>query len=340
MGVSRVHRLLRLITLLQSPRARTAAELMRELEISRRTLFRDLNMLELAGVPYYHEAQLGYRIKKSFFLPPISLTVTETLGLMMLGKSAAGQRQRPLTGQALSAIYKLLSTVPEPIRSACGEMMANVSISSGAQLDGDVEAKHYPVLQQCVDEARVCRMRYHSPAEPGAMEVLLRPYALHFAARAWYVMGATDQHREVRLFKLLRIETLQLTSEIFARPKNFSVARKLGNAWQLIPEGKEHQVELIFSARVARNVSEVRWHPTQKHKMLADGRCRMTFTVDGLNEIAWWICGYADQVVVQQPAPLRERVRTMLGSALAHYESSLSGMEDACGCEEKPLPGG
>src|SRR5690606_21306130 len=124
MGVSRVHRLLRLITLLQSGRARTAADLVQELGVSRRTLFRDLSMLQMAGVPYYHEPGQGYRISRSFFLPPISLTVMETLGLMMLGKTAIGQRGRPLVGSALSGIYKLLSTVPEPIRSACGEMMA------------------------------------------------------------------------------------------------------------------------------------------------------------------------------------------------------------------------
>ncbi|MEM6854913.1 MAG: HTH domain-containing protein, partial [Planctomycetota bacterium] len=88
MGISRVHRLIRLITLLQSQQAPSADELTLDLGISRRTLFRDLKLLEAAGVPYYHERGKGYRIQQSFFLPPIQLTVAETMGLMILAKSA------------------------------------------------------------------------------------------------------------------------------------------------------------------------------------------------------------------------------------------------------------
>lgn len=320
MGVSRVHRLLRLITLLQSGQPRSVAELMEELGVSRRTLFRDLNMLELAGVPYYHEPGKGYRISRNYFLPPISLTVPETLGLMMLGKTAAAQRNRPFAGAALSGMYKLLSTVPEPIRSVCGEMMSHVSVNPGGDIVGDREQAHYGTLQQCIDERRACRIRYHSPIEAEPMALELHPYALHFAARAWYAFGYSRPHEEVRVFKLARIETLELMQRRFDRPPDFSIEAKLGSAWQLIPEGREYTVELEFSAKVGQNVAEVRWHPSQEHELLPDGRCEMRFTVDGINEIAWWICGYADQVVVKKPTALRERVREMLASALANHQ--------------------
>lgn len=293
---------------------------MQELAVSRRTLFRDLKMLQTAGIPYYHEPGVGYRLRAGFFLPPVNLTVAETLGLMMLGKTAAADRQRPMVMPALSAIYKLLSTVPEPIRSACGEMMAHVSVDPGATGPGEHEAEFYPQLQQCVDECRACRMRYVSPVEPEPIRCEIEPYLLHFANRAWYVLGRTDLHREVRMFKLARIEQLELLTRRFHRPKRYRAQDKLGKAWQLIPEGKEYGVELEFSAMVGRNVSEVRWHPTQAHELLPDGRCIMRFTVDGLGEIAWWLCGYADQVVVRRPAALRARVQKMLQSALMNYK--------------------
>ena len=59
MSVSRIHRLLRLITLLQGARRYTAADLAGELEVSKRTIFRDLNMLELARIPYYFDPKTG-----------------------------------------------------------------------------------------------------------------------------------------------------------------------------------------------------------------------------------------------------------------------------------------
>lgn len=316
MPANRVHRLLRLVMLLQAGRPRSAAELMQELGVSRRTLFRDLKLLHAAGIPCYHQPGVGYRLRDEFFLPPVNLTVAETLGLMMLAKTAAADRRRPMIMPALSAVYKLLGTVPEPVRSACSQMMAHVSIDPGATGSAEREGELYPLLQQCVDECRSCRMRYRSPVETEPVDCRLDPYLLHFAHRAWYVLGPTDVHKQVRIFKLARIEKVEPTSRRFRRPKRFRAEDKLGKAWQLNPEGKEYRVELEFSAMVGRNVSEVRWHPTQEHELLHDGRCIVRFTVDGLREIAWWICGYADQVIIRRPAALRRRVREMLNAAL------------------------
>jgi len=342
MASGRIHRLLRLILLLQTERPRGVLDLMDELGVSRRTLFRDLKMLQDAGIPCFHDPKAGgYRIARTFFLPPINLNVPETLGLMLMAKFAAAQRGAPMTASALSAIYKLITAVPEPMRAACGEMMANISVdpgprpqradtasagrsaagaaratSGGGNASGgggnhNDEARWFATLQRCIDERRACRIVYKSPIEPEPAELDLAPYALHFAGRAWYVIGHSALHDEVRIFKLQRISDLEMLTRRFRRPRNFNAQAKLGQAWQLIPEGKVQRVELEFTALVATNVTEVLWHPSQQHKLLPDGCCRMTFQVDGLNEIAWWICGYADQVTVRKPAALKKRVYEM-----------------------------
>ena len=95
MSISRIYRLLRLITLLQGGRTYTARELARELEVSRRTIFRDLNMLELAHIPYYYDPKRGgYKINRHFFLPPINLTLSEALAVLMLAGRLQGARCR------------------------------------------------------------------------------------------------------------------------------------------------------------------------------------------------------------------------------------------------------
>ncbi len=321
MGVGRVHRLLRLITVLQRDEPNTTGGLLRELGVSRRTFFRDLKLLQEAGVPYQHDRAQGYRIDRSFYLPPINLTVPETLGLMLLGKSASTQRGRPMVGPALSAIYKLIATTPDPIREACGELMANVSVATDAAPIGDLESRYHTVLQRCIDQGRTCRIVYQSPVDDDGLHAMLCPYLLHYVNRAWYVLGYTDVHDEVRMLKLVRFIEIEPTDETFDRPENYRIEDKLGAAWRLIPEGKEHKIVLEFTKKVATNVSEVLWHKSQQHQILEDGRCRMTFTVDGLGEIAWWVCGYADQVVVVKPPELRDRVEKMLHSAIKQYEA-------------------
>jgi len=316
--------LLQLITLLQSGSAGSAKDLMSELGVSRRTLFRDLKVLQLAGIPYYHDSTSGYQVARSFFLPPISLTIPETLGLMLLGKFAAGRRDMPLRDAALGAIHKLTATIPEPIRGACGDLMANVTVNPGAQATQATGNRFYTDLQRCIDEGRVCSVTYKSPVEPEPFNCRLKPYALHFVTRAWYVLGYTDSHKEVRVFKLSRFSSIQPTESRFTRPARFNAQDKLGKAWQLIPEGRVYRVELEFTPKVATNVSEVLWHPSQQHHLLPDGRCRMTFEVDGLGEIAWWLCGYAGQVRVLKPAALRTRVREMFQRGIEVNNGELS----------------
>ncbi|MEM9913664.1 MAG: WYL domain-containing protein [Planctomycetota bacterium] len=312
MGISRVHRLIRLITLLQSQQAPSADELTLDLGISRRTLFRDLKLLEAAGVPYYHERGKGYRIQQSFFLPPIQLTVAETMGLMILAKSAEADLTRPLAPAALSAIYKFIAMSPEAIREACGDLLENITISPVQPVDGRDESRVYADLQRGIDEQLACDIVYQSPVDDEPLVCRLMPYAMHLANNAWYVLGKTSVHgNEVRVFKLVRFEQVTLTATKFNRPQTFKISDKLGKAWRLNPEGKEYNVEIEFSQMVATNVAEVRWHETQQVQMMQDGRCRLRFRVDGLKEIAWWICGYADQARVLKPAALRRRVVEM-----------------------------
>ncbi|WP_432797845.1 helix-turn-helix transcriptional regulator [Poriferisphaera sp. WC338] len=319
MQVSKVHRLLKLITIMQGGQPRSVNELMDELSVSRRTLFRDLNLLEAAGVPYYHEKNVGYRISKDFFLPPISLTVPETMGLMILGKTAAAQRDKPLFASALSAIYKLIGTMPEPIRSTCGELMTNISVDPGAKGLGTVETQHYTTLQRCVDEHRTCMITYKSPVEPKPFTAIVHPYALHFTARAWYLFAKTDRHEDIRVLKLARITTLCTMDEHFDRPDDFHISQKIDNAWALSPEGTHYDINLTFLPRVATNVAETHWHPSQKIEMHDDGSCTATFSVNGLREIAWWISGYADQVIINDPPELRTLVHEMLTRAAANH---------------------
>ena len=76
----------------------------------------------------------------------------------------------------------------------------------------------------------------------------------------------------------------------------------------MIPEGKIYDIKLRFLPKVAKNVSEVQWHSTQKVTPNEDNSATLEFRVDGLNEIAWWILGYGDQVQVLAPAALRKIV--------------------------------
>jgi proteasome accessory factor B len=329
MKVGRLHRVLRLVTLLQGGTAMTAAMLAEEMGVSRRTLFRDLKTIHIAGIPYEFDNDHGYRIPSGFFLPPLNLRVTEAMGLMVMAKAAQDRRDQPMLRPAVEAVRKLMTMLPGDLRDICGQMMRRVTVRPGASSAVNGDEAHFAAMQQAIDQKRVVSMTYHSLFDRGVIDLCLHPYHLHYAVRAWYVIGRSEVHRQVRTFKLSRVRRMDLLARRYKLAKPFDIDRHLGLCWNMIPEGKVHAIELEFDAKVAVNVAEVRWHSTQRHQFLPDGRLRVHFEVDGLNEITWWLLGYGDQVVVRKPVALARRLAEVYRSALRRLDGGAAPAEGA-----------
>jgi predicted DNA-binding transcriptional regulator YafY len=321
MDVSRIYRLLRLVTLLQSGRSYTASDLAEELQVSRRTVFRDLNALEMAHIPYYYDqASRSYRISQHFFLQPVNLTLGESLALLTLAGRLEEDPSVPLLGQAARAAAKLESILPETIREHVGSIVSSLTLNLGPTAPHDDEnlERYFDLLNGAIMRSKVIRMRYESFAEGGLIDVEAEPLRLVFLQRAWYLRAFSRADGEVRTYKLLRIAGLEVTREGFSRRGEAS--EDFGRAWLMIPEGKLHKIHLHFEPKVARNVAEVRWHDSQQVEFNDDGSMEFRVEVDGLGEIAWWILGYGDQVKVVKPAVLAKRIAETARRAAQQYD--------------------
>jgi len=309
MDISRLHRVLKIITLLQTRRHYGPGDLARELEVSRRTIYRDLNMLELAGIPFYYDRDKGgYVIHETYWLPPINLSLEEALSLVALAERSMNREPVPMMARAADAARKIESRLPLAIRAAVGHMSERLTIRRTPAARHVSLEDTYQAVRKAVADRRPIRGRYISFAERKQIRVHVEPYWLLFHERAWYVIGRSLSHNEIRTFKLGRFVDVRVGPERFKRPP-LTLEDYLGNAWRFIPEGREYTVRLRFAALVAANVAEVRWHTTQKVTWQDDGSMLFEVRVDGLGEIAWWILGYGDQVEVLAPKALRARIR-------------------------------
>jgi len=319
MDISRLHRVLKIITLLQTNRFHSPQELARQLEVSRRTIFRDLNMLDLAGIPFYFDREKGgYAIHQTWWLPPINLSLEEALSLIALVERGSGQETVPLLGKAVDAARKIESQLPLAIRAAVGHVKGSVVIRRGAVARHDKLEAVYETARKAVADRRALRGAYISFHEKKQIRVRLEPYWLVFQDRSWYVIGRSQEHRAIRTFKLGRFADLEFLEERFKKPQ-VTLEQFLGNAWRFMPEGREYNVKLRFAPLVAPNVAEVRWHKTQKVAWQDDGALLFDVRVDGLGEIFWWILGYGDQVEVLAPKALRDRVRKTVAKLAKTY---------------------
>jgi len=321
MKASRVYRLLQLIMLMRSGRDLGADALAGELEVSRRTLFRDLKMLDLAGVPYAFDARRGsYSIGDSFFLPPINLTLPESLALLLVLRKFVSREVLPVYADVTRAAAKIESALPPTVVKHCGSLLEAVHVRWPALSEADSVDSVFTTFQEAVAVRRKVRIGYDSYFEGSQIEMVLHPYRVAFVNRGWYVIGYSEAHQSARTLKLDRVVSSHMLDERFVPDERFDLEDYFGNAWQIIPEGQVYHVELLFKPKVAGNVEEVLWHKTQQTQRLADDSMVFEVDVDGLGEITWWILGYGDQVVVQQPLELRRKVGLVARNMAAIYD--------------------
>ena len=327
MKISRIYRLLRLITMLQSKRNYTVDELADELEVSRRTVFRDLNVLEMAHIPYQYDSLAGgYSISQHFFLPPVNLTITEALAVLSLTGRLRTTAQVPLVAEATRAAVKIESVLPQQVSQYVGTVLERLSMQMTPVAGHEGHEETFNALAKAVADRHACTIAYESFYEGQTITTVIRPLRLVFIDRAWYVIAYSEMHEEIRTFKVVRINSLSVQTQRFVEPADVDLEKYFGDAWKMIPEGKMYDVHLHFAPKVARNVAEVRWHRSQTVHFNADGSSEFHVAVDGLGEITWWLLGYGDQVTVVSPPELAERVTAVARAILAKYDDTGSAL--------------
>ncbi len=314
-----------MIELLQAGKGYSVDALALECRVSRRTIFRDLGVLRDAGVALVFDEDLRvYQIPGGRLLPPTSFSPDEALALVVLGHELGNGRGVPLLSAARRAVMKLESNLPQRLRDYLRRVAPGVRIAMAPANALDHAGGVYETLLASLSQRRAVRIRYDSLAESSEIHTRLAPYQLLFSRRAWYVIGRSSLHRQVRTFHLGRIRQLDTTEEFYQIPHKFSLDGYLRNAWHLIPEpGPDREVVIRFQPLVAQNVAEVTWHKTQRVTHRDDGSIDFQVTVSGLGEITWWILGYGDQAEVISPPELRRRVAAHVAQLAERYRSEL-----------------
>lgn len=328
----RVHRLLRIITLVQSEREWTPKRLAQELGTAERTIYRDLDCLKTAGVPIVFDHETNqYRIVGRYFMPPVHLTAEEALALSALCEHIGEHEQIPFLRPAWRALHKIESGLPSEVREELSGRTRDITIQTGQAMPSDGYRDVYDTVQEALARRRRLVCKYESLRESAAAgqgidgagdsdpEFELCPYALFFSVRAWYVIGARSDRDELRCLKLNRFTKVRLTDRPYMVPMEFDLDSYLGNAWRMM-QGQEVDVEIWFDAAFAQTMADTAWHRTQEVQWHEDDSATFRCTVAGLDEIEWWVLSMGPHCVVRRPTELVARVRALAAATAAQYE--------------------
>jgi len=225
----RSSRLVSILMLLQARPRMTARELARELEVSLRTVYRDVEALSAAGVPVYAEQGRagGYRLVDGYRTRLTGLTEDEALSLFMVGLPGPAAALG-LGEEAASAERKLLAALGPTQRVRAGRLRDRFRLDVSAWYHAAEEPPHLAALAEAVLDDRVVDVVYRRWEAPREVERRLAPYGLVLKGGTWYLAAAGDgPDSPVRTYRVSHILRLTPTAERFDRPTDF----RLGTWW-------------------------------------------------------------------------------------------------------------
>ena len=316
----RLARLARVIAVLRAhPEGIRMADLARRVDMSVRTVYRDLRAIEQEiGLAVWSDGGL-WGVLGDEFLPPLKLTLSEAMAVVLSARLMAryADKYDPDLG---SAFEKLEEGLPEALRA---HVDRTLDIFSSQPRDERFR-RHVRLLTKAWAERRVVTIDYEPAGyEAGARRrrATVRPYLIEpsLQTHALYLMGFDETRGALRTFKIERIQDVALTPRTFEAPEPGTMEATLRRAWDIIADQPPVEVVLRFSPSVAARVREATWHPTQVVEPAADGSLVWRATVAGTIEIRLWILSWGDDVEVLEPAALRDDVAATHRRAAERY---------------------
>ena len=308
---SQAARLHDVIRILEARYGATVEELAEECQVTRQTIYRDLQAIVDAGYPLVNEQQdngtMLYRFVTGYKkLPPITFSLDELMTLYLCRGQLEFLHGTPFQDDLDAIFGRLRSSLPP--RSVAH--LERIAEAGAPRFQGYKDYSHkrkiLSDLRQALLMQRRCRIHY-APPRREAGEYLCDPYTLLFYKNALYLGVYAHNRKALRLFLVDRIESVEVLSERFEVPENYRVEQLTGGAFGLIDEGPTRAVELLFSAQVAHLISERIWHPRQQLKPQANGSVKLRFSAAGDTEILSWIYSFIPHVRVLAPDDLKRK---------------------------------
>jgi len=305
-----LQRMLRIHAAIQSGAYPNTTTLAREIEVSARSLARDLEfMRDSLGLPLSYDA-----VRHGFFyegdvgaFPTLQITEGELFALMVAEKALQQYRGTVFEKRLLSAFEKVSQSLPDTISLNLGEWSDSVSFRTSAEPILNLEI--FDRLAQATARREQLRLLYRKPGQQKPEARVVDPYHLANVNGEWFLFAHDHLRNAIRTFAPGRVLRVEATGETFERNLKFSIEAQLQGSFGVRSGVRQVAVVVRFESAVADYVREKKWHPSQRLRDLEDGGVELSLTLSGLEEIERWILSWGGSARVIEPRELADRVR-------------------------------
>lgn len=204
-------RLFQLVTLLRGRRtAITAEHLASTMEVSVRTIYRDIQALVLSGIPVEGEAGIGYRLHPGFQLPPLMFDFDEMQSLLLGTKMVEAWTDPELSSGARRAEAKIRAVLPEELLRKADKTPYRVP---PLQKEHPVQQVHLKIRHACEQNFKI-QINYQDAQQQQTSRTIW-PLGMLFWGQRWTVLGWCEIRNDYRSFRLDRVQSIQMLKDQF-----------------------------------------------------------------------------------------------------------------------------
>jgi proteasome accessory factor B len=305
-----LQRMLKIHQALRSRKFPNAADLAKELEVSSKSIHRDLEfMRDRLGLPVeYNGSRFGYYYsEKVNAFPTFQITEGELLALVVAEKALQQYRGTNFEKPLLSAIKKMEQSLPETISMNLTEIDRTISFRTRAEPMLNLEI--FDALAKATAAREQLELTYRKPGHQQTEKRVIDPYHLANINGEWFLFAFDHLRQDIRTFVPARIKSIKKTGKTFLRSRKFSLEQRLQGSFGVHSGKGQHEVVIRFDRSVADYIREKKWHDSQELRDLKNEDVELRLKLSGLEEVERWVLSWGGNARVVKPAELARNVR-------------------------------
>lgn len=301
----------------------SAPSLGAELEVSARTIKRDIDFMKYRlDLPIEYESRkygYYYAVPVEKF-PSVPVTEAEIFSLLVAQKAIAQYHGTSFEKPLQSAFQKLVRQLDHESSYSMDHWEGALSFRPFAPDDSDLPV--FQTVTRAIAQRRVLAFSYKKLGAKQKEKRRVQPYHMTCVENHWYLIGFDLARKGMRTFALNRLSEARLEKGVFRVPRGFKAEEYLRGSFGVFKGSADFDVVVQFDAWAADLIRGRRWHPSQEIIETSGGGMRLRFRLDNLEEIERWILSWGIHATVVRPGMLVERVRKILGELGRRYEES------------------
>ena len=303
-------RMMKLHNELQARSFPNCRKIAQELEVSTKTIQRDIDfMRDQLGLPIdYDQLQFGFYYTEAVTsFPSIDVSEGEIVALFVAQKALTQYKGTSFEKQLKASFEKISDGLQNKITFNWADIDSVISFKGLGTTTADLDL--FEIVSKAVLKSHELEFEYKTLESPRYELRKVQPYHLGCIENQWYLFAHDIARGQLRTFALPRMRKVKTSGIRFKRPADFSITNYLSSSFGVFAGDGNYKIRIQFDEFAARLVCERQWHPSQKIKPRSDGEIEMTLQLGSLEEIERWVLSWGEHAVVLEPKALVERMQ-------------------------------